>query len=81
MLRPLLSDSLWVGLWGALLVVGASGLVHLSRELVRHQALSRAVASLAGVWGVALLLEPLAARRMSCGRSVYSRAALRHSGC
>lgn len=55
-LRPLLSDSLWVGLWGALLVVGASGLLHLSRELVRHQALSRAVASLAGVWGVALLL-------------------------
>ena len=55
-LRPLLSDPLWVGLWGALLVVGASGLLHLSRELVRHQALSRAVASLAGVWGVALLL-------------------------
>ena len=55
-LRPLLSDPLWVGLWGALLVVGASGLLQLSRELVRHQALSRAVASLAGVWGVALLL-------------------------
>lgn len=55
-LRPLLSDPLWVGLWGALLVMGASGLLHLSRELVRHQALSRAVASLAGVWGVALLL-------------------------
>lgn len=55
-LRPLLSDPLWVGLWGALLVVGASGLLHLSRELVRHQALSRAVAALAGVWGVALLL-------------------------
>ncbi|EPF1449005.1 MULTISPECIES: protein-disulfide reductase DsbD [Pseudomonadaceae] len=55
-LRPLLSDPLWVGLWGALLVVGASGLLHLSRELVRHQALSRAVASLAGIWGVALLL-------------------------
>jgi len=55
-LRPLLSNPLWVGLWGALLVVGASGLLHLSRELVRHQALSRAVASLAGVWGVALLL-------------------------
>lgn len=55
-LRPLLSDPLWVGLWGALLVVGASGLLHLSRELVRHQALSRAVAALVGVWGVALLL-------------------------
>ena len=55
-LRPLLSDPLWVGLWGALLVVGASGLLHLSGELVRHQALSRSVALLAGVWGVALLL-------------------------
>jgi len=55
-LRPLLSDPLWVGLWGALLVVSASGLLHLSRELVRHQALSRAVAALVGVWGVALLL-------------------------
>ena len=55
-LRPLLSDSLWVGLWGALLVVGASGLLQLSRQLVRHQAFSRSVAALAGVWGVALLL-------------------------
>lgn len=55
-LCPLLSDPLWVGLWGALLVVGASGLLHLARELVRHQALSRAVAALVGVWGVALLL-------------------------
>ena len=55
-LRPLLSDPLWVGLWGALLVVGASGLLQLSRQLVRHQALSRSVAALAGVWGVALLL-------------------------
>lgn len=55
-LRPLLSDPLWVGLWGALLVLGASGLLQLSRELVRHRALSRSVAALAGVWGVALLL-------------------------
>ncbi|MCQ4322466.1 protein-disulfide reductase DsbD [Stutzerimonas stutzeri] len=55
-LRPLLSDPLWVGLWGAMLVVGASGLLQLSRQLVRHQALGRSVAGLAGVWGVALLL-------------------------
>ncbi|MCS7722876.1 protein-disulfide reductase DsbD [Pseudomonas aeruginosa] len=55
-LRPLLSDPLWVGLWGALLVVGASGLLQLARQLVRHQAFSRSVAALAGVWGVALLL-------------------------
>lgn len=55
-LRPLLSDSLWVGLWGALLVVLASGLLHLALQLQRHQSLSRAVASLAGIWGIAMLL-------------------------
>ncbi len=55
-IRPLLADSLWVGLWGALLVIGASGLVQWSRTWLRHQALGRSVAALAGVWGVALLL-------------------------
>lgn len=55
-LRPLLADPLWVGLWGALLVVIASGLLHLSRQLKQHQALSRSVAALSGVWGVALVL-------------------------
>ncbi|HDZ58155.1 MAG TPA: protein-disulfide reductase DsbD [Pseudomonas xinjiangensis] len=55
-LRPLLADPLWVGLWGALLVVVASGLLQLSRQLVRHQALNRSVAVLAGIWGVALVL-------------------------
>ena len=55
-LRPLLADSLWVGLWGALLVVIASGLLQLARQLQRHQALSRSAAALAGVWGVALVL-------------------------
>lgn len=55
-LRPLLADSLWVGLWGALLVVIASGLLQLARQLQRHQALSSSAAALAGVWGVALVL-------------------------
>jgi thiol:disulfide interchange protein DsbD len=55
-LRPLLSDSLWVGLWGALLVVLASALLQLARELHKYQALSRAVASLTGIWGIAMLL-------------------------
>jgi thiol:disulfide interchange protein DsbD len=55
-LRPLLTDSLWVGLWGALLVIAASGLLQLSRQLELHQALCRSVAALTGVWGVALVL-------------------------
>lgn len=55
-LRPLLSDSLWVGLWGALLVVLASALLQLARELHKYQALSKAVASLTGIWGIAMLL-------------------------
>ncbi|NKQ09998.1 protein-disulfide reductase DsbD [Pseudomonas sp. SST3] len=55
-LRPLLADSLWVGLWGALLVIAASGLLQLSRQLELHQALCRSVAALTGVWGVALVL-------------------------
>jgi thiol:disulfide interchange protein DsbD len=55
-LRPLLPDPLWVGLWGALLVVVASGLLQLSRQLQQHNALSRSFAALSGVWGVALVL-------------------------
>jgi thioredoxin:protein disulfide reductase len=55
-LRPLLPDPLWVGLWGALLLVVASVLLQLSRQLKRHQALSRSVAALSGIWAVALVL-------------------------
>lgn len=55
-LRPLLPDPLWVGLWGALLLVVASVLLQLSRQLKQHQALSRSVAALSGLWGVALVL-------------------------
>jgi thiol:disulfide interchange protein DsbD len=55
-LRPLLPDPLWVGLWGALLLVVASVLLQLSGQLKRHQALSRSVAALSGIWGMALVL-------------------------
>lgn len=55
-LRPLLPDPLWVGLWGALLLVVASLLLQLSGQLKRHQALSRSVAALSGIWAVALVL-------------------------
>ncbi|MFZ3206038.1 MAG: protein-disulfide reductase DsbD [Pseudomonas sp.] len=55
-LRPLLPDPLWVGLWGALLLVVASVLLQLSGQLKRHQALSRSVAALSGIWAVALVL-------------------------
>jgi thiol:disulfide interchange protein DsbD len=55
-LRPVLSDSLWVGLWGALLIVIASVMLQLSRQLQHHQGLSKSLAALSGVWGVALLL-------------------------
>lgn len=55
-LRPLLSDPAWVGLWGALLVMLAIGLLQLGRELRKRQALSKAVASLAAIWGVTMLL-------------------------
>lgn len=55
-LRPLLPDPLWVGLWGALLLVVASVLLQLSRQLKQHQALSRSVAALCGLWAVALVL-------------------------
>ncbi|WP_300657439.1 protein-disulfide reductase DsbD [Pseudomonas sp.] len=55
-LRPLLADPLWVGLWGALLLVVASVLLQLSRQLKQHQALSRSVAALSGIWGMALVL-------------------------
>ncbi|MBU2283010.1 MAG: protein-disulfide reductase DsbD, partial [Gammaproteobacteria bacterium] len=55
-LRPLLTDSWWVGVWGAFWLLAASGLLQLSRQLKQHRALLSSVAALSGVWGVALVL-------------------------
>tara|TARA_Y100001949_G_scaffold61586_1_gene52235 strand:+ start:48833 stop:50578 length:1746 start_codon:yes stop_codon:yes gene_type:complete len=55
-LRPLLTDSWWVGVWGAFWLLVANGLLQLSRQLKQHRALLSSVAALSGVWGVALVL-------------------------
>lgn len=55
-LRPLLPDALWVGAWGALLIVLGSLLAQLSRELQSRQAMPKAIALLSGVWGIAMVL-------------------------
>lgn len=55
-LRPLLTDSWWVAVWGAFWLLAASGLLQLSRQLKQHQGLINSIAALSGVWGVALVL-------------------------
>ncbi|EKM94364.1 protein-disulfide reductase [Stutzerimonas degradans] len=54
--RPLLADWLWLGLWGALLVVLATALLHTARTLQRQRVLCQASGVLLGLWGAAMLL-------------------------
>ena len=54
--RPLLADWLWLGLWGALLVVLATALLHVAQAVRRQRVLCQASGVLLGLWGVAMLL-------------------------
>lgn len=54
--RPLLANWLWLGLWGALLVVLATALLHLSRTVPRQRVLCQASGILLALWGTAMLL-------------------------
>lgn len=56
MLRPVLDDALWIGLWGGLLL-GLAYTLHALRELLARMAvLSGAAALVLGLWGGALLM-------------------------
>ncbi|MBU2011159.1 MAG: protein-disulfide reductase DsbD [Gammaproteobacteria bacterium] len=54
--RPLLADWLWLGLWGALLVVLATALLHVALAVQRQRVLCQASGVLLGLWGAAMLL-------------------------
>lgn len=54
--RPLLADWLWLGLWGAWLVILASALLHIAGQLQRHSLPCRATGVLLGLWGMLMLL-------------------------
>ncbi|MGY4824292.1 protein-disulfide reductase DsbD [Stutzerimonas chloritidismutans] len=54
--RPLLADWLWLGLWGALLVVLATALLNVAQAVQRQRVLCQAGGVLLGLWGAAMLL-------------------------
>ncbi|WP_425914991.1 protein-disulfide reductase DsbD [Pseudomonas sp. GWSMS-1] len=55
-IRPLLAEPTWLGLWGALLIVLASTLLHLSRQVLQHASVAKAIGALLGIWGMAMVL-------------------------
>lgn len=55
-IRPLLDESVWLGLWGALLILLASAMLQLARQVQQHTSLSKAAGTLLGLWGMAMLL-------------------------
>ncbi|MGV8844769.1 MAG: protein-disulfide reductase DsbD [Pseudomonas sp.] len=56
LVRPLLTESLWVGLWGGWLLLLAYAIRHLLRQTHRLAILLGAASALAGLWGAALVL-------------------------
>ena len=56
LVRPVLDESLWVGLWGVLLVVLASSLWQQAQAFLRAKPLFRPLSLLAGLWGSLLLV-------------------------
>jgi thiol:disulfide interchange protein DsbD len=55
-IRPLVEEPIWLGLWGALLILLASALLQWARHVQQHASLSNAAAALIGIWGMAMLL-------------------------
>lgn len=55
-IRPLLAEPTWLGLWGALLILLASALLHLSRQVLQHASVAKAIGALLGIWGMAMVL-------------------------
>ncbi|BAP43692.1 thiol:disulfide interchange protein DsbD [Pseudomonas sp. StFLB209] len=54
--RPLLADTLWLGLWGVLAIMLAAWLRDLARQRSARRAAGRAAAGVLGVWGVLMLV-------------------------
>ena len=56
LVRPVLDESLWVGLWGALLIVLAYSLWQQEQAFLRARPLFSPLSLLAGLWGSLLLV-------------------------
>ena len=56
LVRPVLDESLWVGLWGVLLIVLACSLWYQAQAFLRTRALFSPLSLLAGLWGSLLLV-------------------------
>ncbi len=56
MVRVLLADWLWLGLWGVLLLMLGATLLHMAGQLPTRQPLYRGAAWLVGLWGGLLLV-------------------------
>lgn len=55
-IRPLLNESAWLALCGVLLILLASALLQMARQVTQHSSLSRASGALLGLWGVTMML-------------------------
>lgn len=84
-IRPLLTESIWLGLWGALLIVLASALLQLARQVQQHRSLSKAGGALLGIWGMAMLLgaaggasDPMQPLKVYAGTSVLASPNAQH---
>ena len=56
LVRPVLDESLWVGLWGVLLIIFASSLWQQAQTFLRAKNLFSPLSLLAGLWGSLLLV-------------------------
>ena len=56
LVRPVLDESLWVGLWGVLLLILANSLWQQSMRFLRASPLFRPLSLLAGLWGGLLVI-------------------------
>ena len=56
LVRPVLDESLWVGLWGVLLLIFASSLWQQGQPFLRAKTLFSPLSLVAGIWGALMLL-------------------------
>ena len=56
LLRPVVSETLWMGLWGVLLIIFASSLWQQAQHFARAKPLFNPLSLLAGIWGGLMLI-------------------------
>ncbi|MCW2099109.1 UNVERIFIED_ORG: thiol:disulfide interchange protein DsbD [Pseudomonas psychrophila] len=56
LLRPVVSETLWLGLWGVLLIIFASSLWQQAQHFARAKPLFNPLSLLAGIWGGLMLI-------------------------